>query len=103
MTARTGADLPSALTPRSTLTRTTGPEYRLATPSNPRLWGLGGKYVGPTIPVQAWVAYEKHNDFYGLNVITGTAGDATSTKTTDPGRGVGYTLGDSSFSPTWNS
>lgn len=72
---------------------------------NPEIYGIGGKYVGPTIPIQAWVAYEKHKDLDGLAVITGAAGSggATSvgqstvpTSTSDKGLeiGGGYTLGD---------
>jgi predicted porin len=40
---------------------------------NPQIWGVGGKYVGPSVPIQAWVAYESHKDLDGLAVITGTA------------------------------
>src|SRR3954463_4531595 len=39
--------------------------------SNPNVWGVGGKYVGPTVPIQAWVAYERHRDLNGLAQITG--------------------------------
>jgi predicted porin len=66
----------------------------LATPNDPRIWGVGAKYVGPVIPIQAWVAYESHKDLYGLNVITGTAGTATTTKDHGIQVGAGYTLGD---------
>jgi predicted porin len=64
-------------------------------PSNPRIWGVGAKYVGPTIPIQVWAAYEDHRDLYGLNVITGGA-TAAATSTHDYGVqvGVGYTVGD---------
>ena len=40
--------------------------------SNPNVWGVGGKYVGPTVPIQAWVAYERHKDLDGLGQITGS-------------------------------
>jgi len=73
----------------------------LGNPNNPRLWGLGGKWVGPTIPLQIWAAYEKHNDLYGLNVITGTAGGATSTKDHGIQIGIGYTLGDIFIFGNW--
>jgi len=66
----------------------------VANPGDPKLWGLGGKYVGPTLPIQAWIAYEQHKDMYGLNVITGTAGLANSTKDKGLQIGAGYTLGD---------
>ena len=59
----------------------------------PAVWGLGGKYVGPTIPIQVWAAYERHNDLFGLNVITGTA-SGHSSKDSGIQVGVGYTLGD---------
>jgi predicted porin len=74
---------------------------------NPEIYGAGAKYVGPTIPIQAWVAYEKHKDLDGLAVITGSvtgtgtfvasAGQSTApTSTSDTGieLGGGYTLGD---------
>jgi predicted porin len=73
----------------------------VANAGNPRIWGLGGKYVGPTIPVQVWAAYEKHNDLYGLDVITGTAGAATSTKDHGIQIGAGYTLGDIFLFANW--
>jgi predicted porin len=76
--------------------------------SDPKVWGLGGKYVGPSVPIQAWVAYEKHKDLDGLAVITGVTGTVFAndtgpvgqstipTSTSDQGLqiGVGYTLGD---------
>ena len=76
--------------------------------SNPRIYGIGGKYVGPSVPIQAWVAYEKHKDLDGLAVITGVTGAAFTNATTSVGQstaptstsdqgiqvGVGYTLGD---------
>jgi predicted porin len=66
----------------------------VANPDNPKIWGGGAKYVGPTLPIQIWAAYENHADMYGLNVITGTAGTANSTSDTGWQIGVGYTLGD---------
>jgi predicted porin len=76
--------------------------------SNPQVWGVGGKYVGPTVPIQAWVAYERHKDLDGLAVITGVTSptypnatvnvgqSAAPSSTKDQGLqiGVGYTLGD---------
>lgn len=89
--------------------------------SNPSIWGVGGKYVGPSVPIQAWVAYERHKDLKGLAVITGapaagggaafpnavgpgispftgsigqSAGGPTSTKDQGIQAGVGYTIGD---------
>lgn len=72
--------------------------YKQQTPGlgagNPGVWGLGTKYVSPAIPVQAWVAYERHKDLYGLNAITGTAAGANSTRDHGLEAGGGYTLGD---------
>jgi predicted porin len=65
---------------------------------NPQVYGIGGKYVGPTIPIQAWIAYEKHKDLDGLAVITagGVGQSALPSSTSDKGIevGGGYTLGD---------
>ena len=73
--ARAGAALPSAPIPRSTTrTTTAAANQHCCQPGNPRIWGAGAKYVGPTLPIQVWAAYEQHKDMYGLNVITGTAG-----------------------------
>jgi len=60
---------------------------------NPRIWGVGGKYVGPVIPIQVWVAYESHKDLFGLDAIRGPSA-ATSSKDHGIQAGVGYTLGD---------
>jgi len=83
---------------------TTTTAYKTAAGLDPRIWGIGGKYVGPTLPIQAWLAYESHKDLNGLGVITGTtfaagvltAGNDTPTSSKDHGLqvGVGYTLGD---------
>lgn len=67
---------------------------------DPRVYGFGGKYVGPTLPIQLWVAYESHKDMDGLATIV--AGGAPAghvnggTGSTDTGLqlGAGYTLGD---------
>ena len=69
---------------------------------NPWLWGLGAKYVGPSMPIQAWIAYEQHEDMFGLGVITnqgggqwiGAGGAADSSKDYGLQVGVGYTFGD---------
>jgi predicted porin len=64
---------------------------------NPQLYGLGGKYVGPSLPIQAWVAYERHRDMFGLaavNPIDGKAGNATGSTDYGLQLGVGYTFGD---------
>jgi predicted porin len=65
--------------------------------NDPRVWGFGGKYVGPTIPIQAWAAYERHTDLFGLNVISGTGGAVPyghGSKDDGIQVGLGYTLGD---------
>jgi predicted porin len=67
--------------------------------SNPYVQGIGGKYVGPTLPIQAWIAFERHKDMNGLGVITGGALSSQSalpSSTSDKGIqvGAGYTLGD---------
>jgi len=77
---------------------TTGPNSS-ASPGKPMIWGGGAKYVGPTLPIQVWAAYEQHKDLYGLSVITGSpvtnnTNAATSTKDYGYQVGVGYTLGD---------
>jgi predicted porin len=65
------------------------------TADNPSLWGFGAKYVGTTMPLQVWGAYEQHKDFYGLAVITGNTGaGATGSKDKGLQFGVGYTFGD---------
>jgi predicted porin len=79
------------------------------TSQNPQIWGGGAKYVGPTIPIQVWAAYEHHHDMFGLDVIKsggavsqvsavlpGNAINGFGTSSQDYGWqvGVGYTLGD---------
>jgi len=67
---------------------------------NPYLWGIGGKYVGPSLPIQAWIAYEQHHDMFGFGAITpaaswqGAAGVADSSSDYGVQVGVGYTFGD---------
>ena len=67
---------------------------------NPLLWGLGAKYVGTSMPIQAWAAYEQHQDMFGLGGITssgswvGAGGNGTSSKDYGIQVGVGYTFGD---------
>jgi predicted porin len=73
------------------------PAFKSTTPAgntlNPSIYGGGAKYVSPAIPIQAWIAYEHHKDFFGLNAVTGLA---NGTNSSDHGIqvGVGYTLGD---------
>jgi predicted porin len=69
--------------------------------TNPMLWGVGVKYVGTSMPIQAWAAYEAHHDMFGLAAITpaggtpaSTGGTTVSSKDTGMQLGVGYTFGD---------
>jgi predicted porin len=68
---------------------------------NPMLWGLGVKYVGTSMPIQAWFAYENHHDMFGtaavnpaLGTPSSTGGVTLSSKDTGIQLGVGYTFGD---------
>jgi predicted porin len=67
---------------------------------NPYLWGIGGKYVGTSLPIQAWAAYEQHHDMFGFGAITGAAswqgagGSSDTSKDYGVQLGVGYTFGD---------
>ena len=69
---------------------------------NPEGWGIGGKYVGPSLPIQAWIAYEHHKDWFGLAAVNpaggafGNGAGGTGTSSSDYGAqiGVGYTFGD---------
>ena len=68
---------------------------------NPQGWEVGAKYVGPTLPLQAWLAYGERNDEFGLEsfVANGRTGQFSVTATdgskdTALHGGVGYTVGD---------
>jgi len=68
---------------------------------NPGLWGAGAKYVGTSLPIQAWVAYEHHKDNFGLAAVNpaggyigSVGGAATSSSDYGVQLGVGYTFGD---------
>ncbi len=67
---------------------------------NPGLWGGGAKYVGTSMPIQAWIAYEQHKDNFGLAAVTpiggyiGNGGQAVESKDHGIQIGVGYTFGD---------
>ena len=68
---------------------------------DPWLWGIGVKYVGPSMPLQAWAAYEHHHDMFGFGAFTGggagwqgQGGVADSSKDYGVQVGVGYTFGD---------
>ena len=72
-----------------------------ANPGNPRVWGIGAKYIGPVVPVQLWAAYEKHTDLFGLAIMSPGAVAATSTKDRGIQLGIGYTLGDIFVFANW--
>jgi predicted porin len=87
---------------------TTLPAYKTAaspvTPGiNPMAFGGGAKYVGTSLPIQAWVAYEQHKDMFGLAAVNPVgsfvgsgvaAGAGSSSKDHGLQLGVGYTFGD---------
>ena len=68
---------------------------------NPGIYGGGAKYVGTSLPIQAWVAYEHHKDMFGLAAVNPVGGylanvGGAATASDDHGvqLGVGYTFGD---------
>jgi predicted porin len=86
---------------------------------NPYMWQVGAKYVGTSMPLQAWGAYGRRKDQFGLSSFLGTYATATSVGAT-PGvtsenftsgadhstdqayqLGLGYTLGDVYFFGVW--
>jgi predicted porin len=73
---------------------TTTTAFKTAAGLNPRLWGIGGKYVGPTLPIQAWIAYESHKDLNGIDAIAGAPLGGTGSSDNGIQLGGGYTLGD---------
>jgi predicted porin len=81
---------------------------------NPYMWQLGAKYVGTSLPLQAWGAYGRRKDQFGLVGFLNTyGGSATSgasgfftggaTNSTDQAYqlGAGYTLGDVFLFGVW--
>ena len=71
--------------------------------TSPWMWQAGVKYVGTSMPLQLWGAYNNHKDYYGLADITAnqtglnaTGGQVAGTRSNDRAvqLGVGYTLGD---------
>jgi predicted porin len=88
---------------------TTLPAYKVnANPAtgapgiNPVASGIGAKYVGTSLPIQAWLAYEHHRDMFGLAAVNplggavanGAAGASTSSTDKAFQLGGGYTFGD---------
>jgi predicted porin len=73
--------------------------YADTTITQPWMWQVGVKYVGTSLPLQAWGAYANHKDYFGLNSITtNVTGGPTVAGTNSNDRafqiGGGYTLGD---------
>jgi len=88
---------------------------------NPYMWQLGAKYVGTSFPLQAWGAYGRRKDQFGLQGFLNTYTSATlvGTGVATPGAGfpftagadhstdqayqlgAGYTLGDVYFFGVW--
>jgi predicted porin len=80
---------------------------------NPYMWQLGAKYVGTSLPLQAWGAYGRRQDQFGLTQFVGTYSTAAAAGTNLSGPtltagatgstdnafqlGAGYTLGDVYF------
>jgi predicted porin len=71
---------------------------------NPSMWQLGAKYVGTSLPLEAWGAYGRRKDQFGLlaigvaDEISGVLGSnaisAQSSSDTAWQLGAAYTLGD---------
>ena len=71
---------------------------------NPNIWSLGVKYQGPTIPVDVWLAYERHKDYGGMVAIQGAlVGNPTNSTDTGINAGVGYTFGDVRVFGMWEA
>ena len=45
---------------------------------NPYMWQLGAKYVGTSLPLQAWGAYGRRSDQFGLVGFMGTYSTAAA-------------------------
>jgi predicted porin len=77
-----------------------GTTYAKTATTNPQQWEAGAKYASPAIPLAVWLAYAKHNDYYGLGTITANTANSsvgnpgTSSNDTAGQVGVSYTLGD---------
>lgn len=77
-------------------------EGRTDTPDvNPWMWQIGGKYVGPAIPLQVWAAYGRRSDQFGLvgfaasaPAIVGSTTGADGSTDTAWQLGAAYTIGD---------
>lgn len=63
---------------------------------NPWMWQIGGKYVGPAIPLQVWGSYGRRSDQMGLVGFLGSGNTPGADGSTDTAwqLGAAYTLGD---------
>ncbi len=79
------------------------PAFKATNPAgatiNPQIFSIGGKYKPEAFPITVDLAYERHNDLFGLQAIAGNVNGATATDSSDTGIQVGasYTLGNLSF------
>jgi predicted porin len=75
--------------------------------ADPKGYSIGGKYAPDGMPFTVDVAYERHDDFGGVDQIqawfTGPGGTTDATKTKDTGIQVGgtYTFGDFTVGARW--
>ncbi|HWA14757.1 MAG TPA: porin [Burkholderiales bacterium] len=66
---------------------------KTATGQDPKLLSLGGKYAPEGMPFYIDVAYEKHDDMFGVNKLSGQT-DGTGSSDTGFQIGGGYMIGD---------
>jgi predicted porin len=62
----------------------------------PSIISAGAKYAGTSIPLELWLAYERHKEMYGIAAINSVNSTSIGTGATDTGlqAGVAYTFGD---------
>lgn len=74
------------------------PAYKTAT-INPQILSIGGEYHPEGIPFSVDIAYERHDDLMGLQLIAGNVNVATASGSSDTGLQIGgsYALGDLSL------
>ena len=64
------------------------PAYKTAA-INPQILSVGGKYAPEGAPFSVDIAYERHTDLFGLQLIAGNVNTATSTGSSDTGIQIG--------------
>lgn len=71
-----------------------------ATGTDPKILSIGGKYQPEGMPFFVDVGYEKHDDMFGMNAVTG---QVTGTGSSDDGFqiGAGYMFGDFQINARW--